>query len=815
MLCYRCGSHVPDSAERCSTCGQRQVGTARMPSTTGIRRRLSPALLAGAPYRVGDRMADRYLVKDAVGLGPLGFVFRATDEQQGIDVAVKMIHPRFVQTAEEREAFARAVEPARKFMQPSLARVHDLGVDQGWPYLTYTFLDGLTLRRMIDSRLAKGQTFTLEEVEPFLGQLAAALEAAHPLGAHADLKPENVVILPDMLRVVDWGVARGLPRLPFIQAQRQKSTHRYLAPEVVTGGEAEPRADLYALGVLVGEMLTGLTPEDDIPELRLTTPELPEGVEGFYRRALNEKPEARFRSVRELYEEFVSLLGSEPRAVAVHSPGPDAAPGPVEELEPMAEAEPVPEQAVAREAAAAPSVPAAATPVTSEPIPAAALPRFDEGARHASREVVALEPPEWTPPAAPSAPAAGAPPARSGSDRWRALHLWDADESADVPTPSPEPAAAAEATGPELPVGVDPALTLAARDSGSPLDASEEEADRAVAGLMEVEDEVVGEEGGDEPLLAEALGVDLVVDGDEPVPVSPPAEATAPKPVTPRVVAVPDPPRETPLPVVPVREGPRLVPDSRPWATEPRPPPFRRETAEAPLTRESPVPHGRPPAVAAPAAALAESSATASRNQLPPPPSIPPVLSTVPRLSPVESPPPSPVAMAKTPLSVVPEPSPTRQEAVVVPPPPPEAAGAVRPGRGAGTWSPAELLAQVIAEIQDEERGTGIPRGATWEPPPLDATQPISTEEVAARFAAAEARGSTTGSVPAQDLEDLPALRHEAGRAGMRMALLAAAGLILGILGAYTVSKIFGKPHRPQVESISEVRSAQAPAPRN
>ena len=193
-----------------------------MPSTTGIRRRLPPALLAGAPYRIGDRMAERYRVKDAIGLGPLGYVFRAEDEQQGIDVAVKMIHPRFVQTAEERTAFAQAVEPAKKFIQPSLARLHEMGVDQGWPYLTYSFLDGLTLRRMIDSRLAKGHTFTLEEVEPFLGQLAAALEAAHPLGAHGDLKPENVVILPDMLRVTDWGVARGLPRLPFVQALRQK-----------------------------------------------------------------------------------------------------------------------------------------------------------------------------------------------------------------------------------------------------------------------------------------------------------------------------------------------------------------------------------------------------------------------------------------------------------------------------------------------------------------------------------------------------------------------------------------------------------------
>ena len=838
MLCYRCGSHVPDSAERCDTCGQRQVGTARMPSTTGIRRKLSPALLAGAPFRIGDRMAERYLVKDAIGIGPLGYVFRAADEQQGFDVAVKMVHPRFVQTSEEREAFNRAVEPARRFMQPSLARVHDLGVEQGWPFVTYSFLDGLTLRRMIDSRLAKGQTFTLEEVEPFLGQLAAALEATHALGAHADLKPENVVILPDMLRVVDWGVARGLPRLPFVQAQKQKSTHRYLAPELVSGGEVDSRADLYSLGVLVGEMLTGLTPDDDIPELRLTAPELPEAVEGFYRRALNERPEARFRSVRELYEEFLELLAPASRAAApVQSLPPAEAEAVVEELETIPEgSEPVVAEAQAAATATpapAPAAvePAAAPPATglgTEPIAAAALPRFEgqswETPRH-TREVVALDPPEWTG----TAPAA-TDTARPGGDRWSSLKRWDAESDAEGAPPDAgrsATAAAAEATGPELPLDTQPARALVSKappPTGSVLDASEEEAERAVAGLTEVDDvPVAGEEGNDEPLLAEALGVDLVVDGDEPVPeaveASPASDSSAcPTPVPPpEPVENPHPsPATSASPLPPVREIPRLVPDSRPWNTEPRPAPFRRESPDGPRTREAPVLHPRTAPAAAPAASLAEAPNLAARSALPPAPSIPPVRSTVPRL--VESP---AASTSPTPLSVVPEPSPTRQEKVVAPPPPPEAlavtpavGSAVAPARGAGSWSPAELLAQVIAEIQSEERGLGLPRGATWEPVPLDATQPISTDEVVARLAA-ENFAPATGSVTAADDEDLPSRRHEAGRAAMRMALLTAAGLIMGILGGWTAMKLLTKPPRPQAERISEARPGeQAPAPR-
>ncbi len=318
VLCYRCGSHVPDTAERCDTCGQRQVGTARMPSATGLRKKLNPALLVGAPYREGEVMANRYLVKDAVGVGPLGFVLRCADRDLGIDVSVKLIHPRFVQTGEERAAFTTALEAARRFLHPSLTRLHETGNDQGWPYYTYTFLDGLPLRRIIDLRPGQGQTFALDEVEPILGQLMAALEAAHPTGAHGNLKAENVIVLPDMLKVTDWGVAAGMPRPPLVQAERQKGAHRHFAPEYLAGLGLEPRADVYSLGVLVGEMLTGLTPEDEIPELRLVNPDLPDAIEGFYRRALSERPESRFRSVREMFEAFESVV--EGKALAAVAP---------------------------------------------------------------------------------------------------------------------------------------------------------------------------------------------------------------------------------------------------------------------------------------------------------------------------------------------------------------------------------------------------------------------------------------------------------------------------------------------------------------
>jgi hypothetical protein len=381
--------------------------------------------------------------------------------------------------------------------------------------------------------------------------------------------------------------------------------------------------------------------------------------------------------------------------------------------------------------------------------------------------------------------------------------MWD--EESDGSGSSEHPAAAAEATGPELPVNTQPALALVGRPTTSPgslLDHSEEEAEAAVAGLTEIG---AGEEESDEPLLAEALGVDLVVDGDEPVP---PSARPTPLPAALTPVPPAEPPRVAPVTAAPAREIPRLVPESRPWPAEPRPAPYRREMPEGPRSREAA--SARPAPVGASAASLAEAPVASARSVLPAPPSIAPLRSP-PRVAALEP------HASPTPVSIVAEPSPTRQEPVVSPvgetPTPPVATPQVAP-RGAGSWSPAELLAQVIAEIQSEERGAGLPQGTSWEPVPLDATQPISTDEVAARLAAAEAAGRpATMSVPGADDEDLPALRHEAGRAGMRMALLTAAGLIVGILGGYTIIKLASKPPRPQVERISEARPAQQPAP--
>jgi eukaryotic-like serine/threonine-protein kinase len=308
LLCYRCGTHVVDTAEKCTNCGQQLSGGGlRQATGTFSRRRAPTGQFEGAPYAAQDLVANRYLIKEAVGAGPLGFVFRAHDKEIDVEVALKVINPRLCQTADERKQFAKHLRNARKLSHPNLVRVYEEGEENERPFFTSQFLDGLTLRKIIDLRLQKDQFFAVVEIEPILAQVCAALSGAHKLAPHSDIKPENVLVLPDLLKVTDFGLGMALPRLPFVQAMKARKTDRYLAPEFIEGSEIDGRADIYSVGVIFGEMLSGLFPDGAIPEISKKNPAIPQAVEGIYRKAVNANPNARYKTVEEFMGELAGV----------------------------------------------------------------------------------------------------------------------------------------------------------------------------------------------------------------------------------------------------------------------------------------------------------------------------------------------------------------------------------------------------------------------------------------------------------------------------------------------------------------------------
>ncbi len=313
MLCYRCGSHVPDGTETCGTCGQKfALGLKPGPIAgfgTGTRRHR--IAVESSPYKVGDVLQNRYQIKDNVGAGPLGWVFKCIDRDIDVDVALKVVSPRFLQASEEREALASELKAARKLGHPNIVRVYEDGEDQGRLFFTMQHLEGLTLRRIWDLRRQKGQLFALREVEPIVSQIAQGLEAAQPLMSHGDLKPDNILVLPDLLKITDFGLANALPRGPFMAAQKTGGVHRYLAPEFLHGQRIEPRGDVFGLGVILGEMLAGSPFEGQGFDLLARNPTLPREVDLIFRKAVAFKPQDRFEDTGALALAITEAMGGQ------------------------------------------------------------------------------------------------------------------------------------------------------------------------------------------------------------------------------------------------------------------------------------------------------------------------------------------------------------------------------------------------------------------------------------------------------------------------------------------------------------------------
>ena len=179
----------------------------------------------GVVFKIGDLIGGRYQVKDIVGSGGAGVVYRAHDKEIDVDVAVKVINQKLVQTSDEQRLFSRQTKIAKKLSHQNVVRIYDEGRDEGRPYFTMQFLEGLSLRKIIDLRKEKKQTFSLSEIEPILNQLCQALDYAHKTSFHGNMKPDNVIVLPDLLKITDFSLLRGLQRKPILAIQKSRGTN--------------------------------------------------------------------------------------------------------------------------------------------------------------------------------------------------------------------------------------------------------------------------------------------------------------------------------------------------------------------------------------------------------------------------------------------------------------------------------------------------------------------------------------------------------------------------------------------------------------
>ena len=261
------------------------------------RNRPNPMTPVGDP-NVGRLLDGRYLLASRIARGGMASVYEATDTRLDRTVAVKVMHPGMGDDEEFAARFVREARAAAKLSHPNVVAVYDQGDEDDTVFLVMELVSGHTLRDVITKESPMAPLRALALIEPVL----SALASAHRAGLiHRDVKPENVLIADDgRVKVADFGLAKA------VSANTQHTTKgvligtvAYLAPELVVEGRADARADVYAVGVLLYELLTGTKPHDgetpiqvaykhvhnDVPPPSEVAPGLPEYVDALVARA--------------------------------------------------------------------------------------------------------------------------------------------------------------------------------------------------------------------------------------------------------------------------------------------------------------------------------------------------------------------------------------------------------------------------------------------------------------------------------------------------------------------------------------------------
>ncbi len=286
--------------------------------------------IGGTALEVGALLAGRYRVAEMLGLGAMGMVYRAHDEDLDLDVAVKVLRPELSGDAGLIERFRRELILARQVSHRNVVRIHDLGKDGELLFLTMDFVAGKTLRDVLRER----GKLPVDEVTRIGSQLARALAAAHEQGIiHRDLKPSNVMVDDEgSAYVTDFGIARSVTSAALTRTGLVVGTPGYLAPEQIRGEELDGRCDVFALGVLLRELLMGdaaVSPTADeaiarsmhgtSTALRGLGAEVPAALKAILGRALEPDRRRRYATAEEMARDLETLSRPPRRLPARHT----------------------------------------------------------------------------------------------------------------------------------------------------------------------------------------------------------------------------------------------------------------------------------------------------------------------------------------------------------------------------------------------------------------------------------------------------------------------------------------------------------------
>jgi len=312
VICPKCQHENPEDTIYCGKCGT-QISSFNDIEVTETIETPKEELTTGSTF------AGRYQIIEELGKGGMGRVYKALDKKINEKIALKLIKPEIASDKKIIERFRNELKFARKIRHKNVCQMFDLGEEKGPHFITMEYVAGEDLKRLIRKMngLSSGQAIAIAK------QVCEGLTEAHRLGVmHRDLKPQNIMVDEEgSARIMDFGIARSLEVKGITGAGVMIGTPEYMSPEQVEGKDVDHRSDIYSLGVILYEMVTGKVPfEGDTPftigvKYKSEAPQppkelndqIPEDLNQVILRCLEKDKEKRYQSASEVHSELESI----------------------------------------------------------------------------------------------------------------------------------------------------------------------------------------------------------------------------------------------------------------------------------------------------------------------------------------------------------------------------------------------------------------------------------------------------------------------------------------------------------------------------
>ena len=310
MKCPKCQSEILDDSRFCSKCG-----TPIDPSEEIFFSQTRTILKPMEELRLGTELADKYKIEEVVGKGGMGIVYKAEDTKLKRRVALKFLPPELIQDQEAKERFILEAQTAAALSHPNICTIHEINEQEGESFIAMEYVEGENLR----AKLQKG-SLGVEKVLDIATQIAQGLDEAHKKSIiHRDIKSANIMVTEmGQAKIMDFGLAKVKGGTLLTREGTTLGTVAYMSPEQARGDEVDHRTDIWSLGVVLYEMLSGELPfkgdreasilysvvHEEPKPIKEAKRDLPAELQQIINRTLKKKPESRYASAAEMLKDL-------------------------------------------------------------------------------------------------------------------------------------------------------------------------------------------------------------------------------------------------------------------------------------------------------------------------------------------------------------------------------------------------------------------------------------------------------------------------------------------------------------------------------